>query len=194
MKLSRTVKVGRITNLSDARYCAGMGVHMLGFNAIEGKTDYVSPESFQSLRGWFTGPAVVAEVYGLNNTETMHAVLRDYLPDFVELGIAELPFIDLHALALIVAANGLPYNQLITYLKPIHNQVAFIMVDSQSPANDINEIAFHYPVLLKLDRPIESTHLSLPVKGFALEGSPEERPGLKNYDDLAAVLEKLSED
>lgn len=194
MKLSRTVKVGRITNLSDARYCAGMGVHMLGFNAIEGKPDYVSPETFQSLRGWFTGPAVVAEVYGLSNTETMYAVLRDYLPDFVELGIEELPFIDLHALALIVSANGKPYNQLITCLKPIHNQVAFIMVDSQSSADDINEIATHYPVLLKLDRQIESTDFSLPVKGFALDGSPEERPGIKNYDDLADVLEKLSED
>jgi phosphoribosylanthranilate isomerase len=35
MPLKTFVKVGCITNLSDARYCAGMGVDMLGFRAVE---------------------------------------------------------------------------------------------------------------------------------------------------------------
>ncbi len=194
MKLTRTVKVGRITNLSDARYCSGMGVHMLGFNTIPDQPGYVSPETYQSIRGWFAGPSVVAEVYGLRDAETMHSILRDYLPDFVELSLSELPFIALPSLSLIVTASGIPVEKLIAELGRIQTQVAYVLADQNLPAESIAQIAVHYPVLLKLTGMVESNLLELPVHGFALEGTSEEKPGLKSYDDLAGVLEKLSED
>ena len=65
MPLKTFVKVGCITNLSDARYCAGMGVDMLGFRAVESQENYIKPSQFQEIRGWIAGPLVVAEVYGV---------------------------------------------------------------------------------------------------------------------------------
>jgi phosphoribosylanthranilate isomerase len=194
MKLIRTVKVGRITNLSDARYCAGMGVHMLGFNVMENQPGFVSLDVYRGVRGWFTGPSVVAEVYGLNDAQTLHEALSNYLPDFIELSPNELPFIDLPSLALIVSVSGMPADKLINLLAPFRHQVAYVQLDQDMPDTYVKELGDCYPVLLKLNGPFDTRLLSFPVKGFALEGSSEEKPGLKLYDDLAEVFEKLSED
>lgn len=189
------VKVGNITNLSDARYCAGMGVDMLGFTTIEKQPGYVGPETFQEFRGWFNGPSVVAEVYGLPDGETLHEIMRNYLPDFVELGIAELPFVDLPSLALIVSTRGMQSaEKFLQQLATIHNQVAFILAEEEVEASDLKSISDHYPVLLQLTKPVDEHVLALPVKGFALKGNTEEKPGLKSYENLATVLEYLTKD
>lgn len=190
----RTVKVGGITNLSDARYCAGMGVDMLGFTCIDNQPGYVSPAAFQELRGWFNGPSIVAEAYGLRNGEALREIIRNYLPDFIELGITELPFVDLPSVALIVAAGQASADDLLRQLAFLHNQVAFIILDGQMPSPDIRLVAEYYPVLLQLNKPADENLLKLPVKGFALKGGMEERPGLKSYDSLSEILDQLSED
>lgn len=194
MKLLRIVKVGNITNLSDARYCAGMGVHLMGFNTIDSRPGYVRAETFREFRGWFTGPSIVAEVYGLNAAEVLQNIMRNYLPDFAELSVDELPLVDIPSLPLIIASGGIPVNQLLDHLAPRHNQVAYVVVDEAMPTDGIKHLAGYYPVLLRLAGPLTHQHLSLPVKGFALTGSSEERPGLKSYNTLADVLEQLSED
>src|SRR5688572_3598128 len=90
MPLKTLVKVGSITNLSDARYCAGMGVEMLGFATIQGQKNYLSPIKFQEIRGWITGPLIVAEVYGIYSREALASILENYKPDLLEFGAAEL--------------------------------------------------------------------------------------------------------
>ena len=47
MPLKTIVKVGSITNLSDARYCAGMGVEMLGFNVVAGHESFIDAKKYQ---------------------------------------------------------------------------------------------------------------------------------------------------
>src|SRR5690242_4975145 len=93
MALARIVKVGNISNLSDARYCAGMGVDMLGFRVIESQNNFMSAKQFQEIRGWVTGPRIVAEIYGIDSAETMTSILNDYRPDVIELGLEELKVI-----------------------------------------------------------------------------------------------------
>jgi len=61
MSLKTKVKISQVTNLSDARYCAGMGVHYLGFNFVAGHEFYVQPEHFMEIRSWITGPELVGE-------------------------------------------------------------------------------------------------------------------------------------
>ena len=65
MPLKTFVKVGSITNLSDARYCAGMMVDMLGFRSVEGQEGYIKPAQFQEIRGWISGPLVISFVAAL---------------------------------------------------------------------------------------------------------------------------------
>ena len=64
MALKTMVKVGQITNLSNARYCAGMGVNMLGFVVDDGSEFFISPEQFREISGWVAGVEFVGEISG----------------------------------------------------------------------------------------------------------------------------------
>src|SRR5690606_27876233 len=107
MMLKTQVKVGNISNLSDARYCAGMGVDMLGFAVIPGQEDYVPEPLYQDLRGWISGPAIVAELYGITPEMNLQAILQAYQPDLVEVFPDDLHLLEnLDGPEIIVAIRG----------------------------------------------------------------------------------------
>lgn len=193
MALKTLVKVGKISNLSDARYCAGMSVDMLGFGVVAGTEHYVSPALFKELRGWFTGPSVVAEVYGIENHEDLSAIMQDYLPDFIEGSLADLKKIHSAFVAYILAST---YEELQAHEEELgiyRNQIAFVLIPASTPEAQIEELSKSHKVLLQIDseNPDDSTLHNADIKGIALQGSAEDKPGLKNYDALADILEKL---
>ena len=61
MGLRTTVIVNEINNLSDARYCAGMGVDYLGFSLESTDPGYVDPERFKEITSWVSGPEYLGE-------------------------------------------------------------------------------------------------------------------------------------
>ena len=62
MSLKTKVKVGNITNLSDARYCAGMGVDMLGFAIGKADGQGVGATKFKEITDWIAGPEFILEL------------------------------------------------------------------------------------------------------------------------------------
>ena len=50
MGLKLSVKIGDVTNLSDARYAAGMGVDYIGFNVDTNSTNFVTATKFNEDR------------------------------------------------------------------------------------------------------------------------------------------------
>jgi phosphoribosylanthranilate isomerase len=187
MPLKTLVKVGCITNLSDARYCAGMGVDMLGFRVIEGSENYVSPTFYQELRGWISGPKVVVELYGLNSSEQAAKIIEGYAPDYAELSFTEFKkFGSLFTLPLIVYLT----KQELTAANAHHPEVAFWITEQLPDGVKISQ-----PVLLEISNKEGLTDkINVPgLSGIALKGSSEIRPGFKNYDELADVLEMLDE-
>ncbi len=54
----------------------------------------------------------------------------------------------------------------------------------------------NYNVLVQLNSGVEIQTMmdTFPIKGFALIGSPEVRPGFKDYGDMADILEQLEID
>jgi phosphoribosylanthranilate isomerase len=192
MALKTQVKVGNISNLSDARYCAGMGVDMLGFTVIEGQPHYIPPKLYQDLRGWVAGPAFIAELYGMKSTEGLQSILEDYKPDFLEVGITELQNIPAsvqqHLIVRIENTNDLDT------IKTFMEKIRYVIVD-ETNKDVIQHISKHIPVIVSLQT-VSGLHLldTSDVKGIALSGSPEIRPGYKDYGDLADVLEQLEID
>lgn len=193
MALKTFVKVGKISNLSDARYCAGMSVDMLGFSVINGRDHYVSPELFKEMRGWFTGPAVVAEVYGIEKHEDLAPIVQSYLPDFVEGNLADIKKLHSAFAAYIVSTT---YEEIKAHedeLGIYRAQIAYLIIPESTPLEQIEALSKVYKLLLRIDSAnpddgkLHNTHL----KGIALQGSAEDKPGLKNYDTLASILEKL---
>ena len=181
MALKTLVKIGGVTNLSDARYCAGMGVDMLGFDVIPGRPNYISPESYQQIRGWVTGPLIVAEITGLQNPEDLTQILENYRPDMLQMGLTELTSIPSPPLPYILSLNE---NQDISHLaiKPEY-------VLGNSRLNPPLNAAF----LMEVSSTDEANNalLNTSIRGIAMAGGPELKPGLKDYSSLADILELL---
>lgn len=193
MALKTIVKVGKISNLSDARYCAGMSVDMLGFRVIPGSDHYVTPELFKEIRGWFSGPTVVAEIYGIEKGEDLPPLIQQYLPDLFELSLTDLVKIHSPSSGFILATT---YEEVIAQedaIAPYRNQIAFILVPANTEKAKLEELVKQFKVLIDVATAIDIQLLTeVPaIKGIVLHGSAEDKPGLKNYDDLSGILEKL---
>ena len=182
MPLKTFVKVGSITNLSDARYCAGMMVDMLGFRAVEGQENYIKPSLFQEIRGWITGPLVVAEVYGLSNPDQLTAILENYKPDYLEMSLRELSCFSTLPLPLILSVqagdslDNLPLQPSYLIGRPPLKGNAPLLAEIESKS-DLQTL---------LENPA--------VKGIVLKGGNELKPGLKEFEMMNEVLEALEED
>ena len=178
------VKVGGITNLSDARYCAGMGVEMLGFGVIAGQDNYIAPERFQEIRGWVTGPRVVAEIFGIKSADALEEILKNYSPDYLELSMNEISLFQNLPLPFILSlkdgesSDNLP-------LTP-----AYIQRFTAVPPED------NYPILLEIRsaQDFQRVLQQAGIHGISMHGGQELRPGLKDYDFLSEVLEQLDAD
>jgi phosphoribosylanthranilate isomerase len=184
MPLKTFVKVGRITNLSEARYCAGMGVDLLGFCTIKGKESYLAPSQFQEIRGWITGPQIVAEIYGLQSQAELESILSDYKPDYLEMGAQELELLADVPLPFILSSDG-------AVVSPDPRKTPGYLL-----LKDLAINALPYPVLIEVQSLMDVQRVlnSPNTSGIAMNGGPEIRPGLKEYEVLAEILELLDTD
>jgi phosphoribosylanthranilate isomerase len=192
MALKTLVKVGKISNLSDARYCAGMNVDLLGFRVIAGQDHYVSPELFKEIRGWFSGPGIVAEAYGIQKNEDLPIIIQQYLPDYVEVSLQDLLKIHSPSSTFILSTTVEELTAQEKAIAPYRNQISKVIIPASTKKELIIELTRSYKVVLSSDAetPID-TLLDTGIKGIALQGSEEEKPGLKNYDSLSIILEQL---
>ncbi|HTJ50890.1 MAG TPA: hypothetical protein VL443_15615 [Cyclobacteriaceae bacterium] len=197
MPLKTLVKVGSITNLSDARYCAGMGVEMLGFNVVTGHESFIDAKKYQEIRGWVTGPAVVAEIYNLN-PESLSEIVENYAPEYLELAAKDLSILPSEiSTPLILKVDEDTFTNQQSVINSRKDQIAHIIIDqSEASAEFITAVSNQFSVLLSPEKDVNINSVldALPVKGIALNGSQEIKPGLKDYDHLAEVLELLEEE
>ncbi|NJN42135.1 MAG: hypothetical protein HC811_07850 [Flammeovirgaceae bacterium] len=194
MSLVTNVKVGMITNLSDARYCAGMGVERLGVNVIAESPNYISPVQWQDIQGWINGPKTVAEVYGIKTPNQLNDIATQYNPDFLEMNLQEF-----HAFRNEIKSNVMlclqveDRNETLSEIKTDDRIDSFIVHE-----NDLTQFSdfieqFRIFIIPKNTKSITGLLSDYPTAGFILSGSEESKPGLKNYDELAEVLEQLEE-
>ncbi|MBO0938436.1 N-(5'-phosphoribosyl)anthranilate isomerase [Fibrella sp. HMF5335] len=206
MALQTIVKISHVTNLSDARYCAGMGVDMLGFSMDTNSVNYVSPEGVREMRGWVAGVQVVGETQSMD-PEQIGQLVMAYEPDMVQVDEAALlPF--LHALAkpLILRLDmmGTTLAQLDALATTEIPDMAYLLIESASPVHfdedllaSLKQLAARHPVLLGTGISVDNVHTilsELPVAGIALAGENEERPGSKDFGALMDVLETLEQE
>ncbi len=204
MALRTLVKVGNISNLSDARYCSGMGVGMLGFNFDTENPEAITDQDYTEITEWLSGVRFVGE---FNNTEIdeIASVYCDLNLDAVEISDPELPgelsLRGIPALLKIILEDGGTEN-LRTIMDYCSDAVEYFIVEikgtfTEPVKNTLKELAEDFPVLLGAELPAgQLLELldELPLKGIALKGSREVKPGFKDYDELAGILEALEID
>lgn len=202
MALKTFVKINHITNLTDARYCAGMMVDVLGFSLHPSDSNYISPEQFKEITGWVSGVAFAAEFGGQNGIEILET-LENY---------PEITWIEHDRIEELQALAGKGYSLLYkTNLKEIVHLEAevakelteasikiHLITDSEeispSESESIQRLSQHCQVILGggidpnnvLDRISD-----LSLYGISLDGGNEIKTGLRDFDQMAEVLELL---
>lgn len=201
MALKTTVKVSGISNLSDARYCAGMGVHMLGFNFSTNSRSYIEPEKFLEIIAWVSGPEIVAEFFQAD-MDYIQSVLEKFRFDHVQ--ITDLSI--LHELSLsgtgIIASLDLSrypgLNELIKDLQYVKDIAEFIIIEGIDPAklkiDDLISLSESYKIMAGQGLPVDSIPELIgnsKIYGINLKGGQESRVGFKEYDELSVILELI---
>jgi phosphoribosylanthranilate isomerase len=201
MSLSTTVKINQINNLSDARYCAGMGVQLLGFNLQPGHLQAIDTHLYQAIRGWLAGVAYVAEM-GYSSIEQIAAVHNELLPDYIETEDYNL-LPELTAEYSVIFKTSLTnfiqmdLERKVKALKKMPEYVHLVASTQDLDQYAVAKIAswrYVFPVLLEYQFTPDNIHsilASTQAKGIVLTGGNEEAPGLKNFDDLSLILEAL---
>ena len=205
MALATFVKVSGISNLSDARYCAGMGVNVLGFNLEKEHLHYTDPEKYTAITEWLAGVEFAAEFDSYSPEEiekTLSSYSRiDYLQTSQTQHVAGLA--DWQT-SLIVRLDAFQYRQDVVALADImrdcRDQATYFLIENSAASpradllDDVLHLAKQYPILLGfgLDpEQVSSLTKEYPLAGLALRGGEEIRPGYRDFDQLADVLEAL---
>ncbi len=185
MSLKTKVKAGNITNLSDARYCAGMGVDWLSF-----PVDIVNPVTFKEITDWVTGPEFILEV----NETTPLQTIEQYPVKTLEISVDQLSLIDLiPSASWIVAIPLSAWDSMKGDLLKYPSKITLLVVEPDGPdLHQLLDIAAHFKLLINQSDQYSMVELlSLPIEGINVTGDRELKPGLKDFNKLSAILEEL---
>ncbi len=204
MALKTTVKISSVNNLSDARYCAGMGVDLMGFQLSSGTPEYINYQNFVELTGWVSGVQFVGEFIH-STAEEINTINEQFELDYVQ--IADVNLID--TLNLSDAKLILKYNMdeladaaaVAAEMAHYAPQVAYFLFESDlgivykaHVESAVLKLAEDYPILFGFNLTEEKALMLAEndiVKGIALKGGEEIRPGYKDFDEMADILEAL---
>lgn len=194
------VKINSVNNLSDARYCAGMGVNDLGFNVEPGTTHYIDPEAYKEIIDWVAGVRPVAE-FSTASPETLNQLVNQYAVGALEVSTPEqLVSARSFGLPLIYRCSATQLGQLEAQVPNLMELVEYVRVELNQPEELVhyNDVSHRLPLLISANfsaSQFEELLNDYPqLHGIALSGGEEIRAGFKNFDELADVLEALEQE
>lgn len=190
MGLKTIVKVGNITNLSDARYCAGMGVNLAGFPIDQNHPNFITKEIFTEISKWISGVDIVGEVI-----DDIPGDLDVELVQFSNPALVQVA--ELRGLNYIFSIDLMEYSGLSSIPSGLKPEYYLLENVDHIQIELLEEIIDHLNagVLVGYNISPENADLYLNTSavGIALLGSDEDKPGYKDYDSLADILECLEE-
>ncbi|WP_324670553.1 hypothetical protein [Hymenobacter sp. GOD-10R] len=205
MALIIPVLVRGINNLSDARYCAGMGADGLIFTLDPSLPGAVDVATVKELAGWVAGVELIGEfsatlpVSEINRLVEECGLQRVALrqPPTSPLSVPVLLHVPLYLLfdKRFTEETRAQYTALFPAGFALTSTLDSTLSDEQ--AATLASIAKHTPLWLR----DAITPASLPTlltqvrpAGLVLEGGDEIKPGLRDFTELEAVFEALEEE
>ncbi|MFT6204774.1 MAG: phosphoribosylanthranilate isomerase [Spirosomataceae bacterium] len=187
--LTKSIYVSGVNNLSDARYCSGMGVDYIGVNVDEESSSYLPIEKFNEINGWVVGVNWIVESGATDFNKLLDKCIKY---DIKRICVSDAK-----------VARGF-----------IENGYEVIIKTDELPAESANspetlgyEIAFSEELLdafeggsMSVNSPIYLSGVISPenlerinsvesIYGVILIGGDELRPGFKNMDALIDAIE-----
>lgn len=190
MALKLRVKLGDVSNLSDARYAAGMGVEAIGFDVSVNSA--LSSEQVSEITNWLSGVDIIGEIGDASSPA--EGYLFDYLETTdrekltqVNPGILRLDLqnTDLEEVERLVdrGTDGIHF-----LLLEIQNE------DLDPLSTKLNALTQKVPLFISCHlepEDLEGIIKKIAPAGIELKGGKEDKPGFKDYDELADILEAL---
>jgi phosphoribosylanthranilate isomerase len=186
------LKVAGISSLTDARYCAGMGVEMLSFRVSPENQASLTAQNFKAIAPWIEGVSWLGEFEGTDADFFREAVksydcnnwlLHAELAVETERPVNISRFCKIHR-----ADDSLPDGNLQLNLEDFSPETQKLILEK----------AFHQQreiMLSNFYQPLDAIALAefFPQLVFSIESGLEERPGWMDLSDLQDYLEKLDE-
>ncbi len=199
MAYSYQLKLSSITNLSDARFAAAAGINYIGFCFDTSSADLIPPLKAREIIDWTSGSHVVGE-FGNQDKEEITTIAEllqvdilelnnSMLPD--ELGVFEFPIIK------VVDCAWFSANQIQTELKAYDTYVQAFRIKNWEQVMQQNPTLldpWKEKVFLELGDSFSSIEALLnQIKpfGLSIHGGHEDRVGLRDFDELNNLLERL---
>ena len=201
MALKTFVKISNVTSLSDARYCAGMMVDLLGFNTDPSSKNKVSSTDYHEIKKWISGVSFVGEFENADKNNICQA-LDEYAIDYIQ--IADLTAVEAASLLgkplifQLSIETEEDLNQLKSMLSYLDRIVKMVVIKSSNPElfDAINSQISHYNFNNKLLKGfgVTANECLSTFMGLEMEATREEKPGFKDYGNIMDVLESIEED
>ena len=196
MALKTHVLISSVNNLSDARYCAGMHVDFIGFGFETTDANYIAKDTFKELTEWLSGVDFVGE-FAKYETQDVKMTLQDYGTKYVQIrNKDQVRQLQLDGFTVLLTID-------ITDWLSIDVKPDFLVVEShheqlsEEEKHLITKLSKEHKVFIGAgvtDKNVESILEETKAYGIALQGGNEIRPGYKDYDALADILETLEVD
>lgn len=201
MALKTFVKISNINNLSDARYCAGMMVDVLGFNIDSTSDAFVNDSDFAEITDWVAGVKFAGEFHGAG-LEIIKDTIKRYQVDYIEIddltiveqvGLLGKPLILRLSVDSEMELSKLKSN--LSYLDELA-QLVIIKSTNESLFDKIDSQIGYYNGNLQLLKGYGITEDATlgNYPGIELEATEEDRPGFKDYGQIMDILELIEED
>ncbi len=172
------IKLGGITNLSDARYAAAAYAEWVGFCFIPGHVRYITPMKAKEIIDWLSGPVVVAEIGPLNPQENAPALQVLGISTVQVAGIDNAGLWKDAGFEVILEGTA----QQREFIRLIHEIPTAAQADSAIV--DITGMSHEQILQVKSLQPL----------GIQLIGGDEPGPGLRDFSEIDEILELFSLD
>lgn len=202
MSLKTFVKVSKVSSLSDARYCAGMMVDMLGFYLEPNTEDYVAPEEFKEITDWVAGVAFVGE-FDRSDIDSIKLAAQNYDLQYIEVTnidyLESLSSLGIPLIYKCVVSSEQEVAKIQTKISYASDLVEFSIMEISDPSfaslvtDQLQSTSFPVVKGFNVDEK-NIKDLESFWKGVQLVGTPEEQPGFKDYGEVMDVLEVLEEE
>ena len=189
----KKILVRNISNLSEARYCAGMLVDFISFELDQNEVNFIDLKKFSEIKGWINGIKLLGNSVYLTLNEIKELIkerdLDGFIFDYTQINLIELLDCKLKILQI-------PINQLFTIDENIESKIDYLIIYGEKKDIDkdlLKEIQLTIPVFLGFN--FENVTLDCEnLSGFAFNGTIELKPGYSSYNELMDALEFLDQD
>ncbi|PSQ82676.1 MAG: N-(5'-phosphoribosyl)anthranilate isomerase [Bacteroidetes bacterium QS_7_67_15] len=200
------LKICGITELEDARYCAGAGADYLGFIQHEDSPRYIAPDEAAKIIDWVHGPAPVG-VFVNDPAEAVNRTADDAGFALVQLHGNEPPEVCAAIEAPVVKAVRVLHDasatQLRTFMEPYVEHVDFFLLDTHSTSlwggtgESFNwrlarELSADFPLFLAggIDSGnVEEAVRTMRPYAVDLSSGLETEPGKKSFEKMERFFE-----